>query len=90
MLQKSFDADLLLKKHFLLLSMLTQKLCCSIQLWKLTIVLGFFDKQCSKAQHVFEIEIFCNIINVFILIFDPFNAIINDLLIRITWKIHSI
>ncbi len=28
----------------------------------------------SKEQHLFETEIFCNIINVFTVIFDQFNA----------------
>ncbi len=28
----------------------------------------------SKGQHLFEIEIFCNFINLFNLIFDQFNA----------------
>ncbi len=30
--------------------------------------------QSSKEQHLFEIEIFCNIINVFTATFDQFNA----------------
>jgi len=28
----------------------------------------------SKEQHLFEIEIFCNIINIFTVTFDQFNA----------------
>ncbi len=35
---------------------------------------GFFDEQSSEEQHLSEIEIFCNIINVFIITFDQFEA----------------
>ncbi len=67
-LQKSFKySDLLLKIHLLLL------LLC----WKQRS--RFFFRflwwiESSEEQHLSEIEIFCNIINVFIIIFDQFKA----------------
>ncbi len=36
--------------------------------------IGFFEEHSSKEQHVSEIEIFYNIINVFTATFDQFNA----------------
>ncbi len=42
-------------------------------------------KHISKVQHLFEIESFCNIINVFIASFDQFNAsLLNK---KVFWKI---
>jgi len=35
---------------------------------------GFFDGQSSKQQHLFETEMVYNIINVFTVTFDQFNA----------------
>ncbi len=35
---------------------------------------GFWRIERSKELHIFEMEIFCNIINVFALTFDQFNA----------------
>ncbi len=47
-----------------------------------TVVLNIFVEteiiiwwiESSKEQHLFEIEIFCNVINVFTITFDQFNA----------------
>ncbi len=62
-LQKSFSyADLLLKKHFWLLSIMK------------TVKLLNIIVESSKEQHLYEIEIFCNIINVFSVTFHQFNA----------------
>ncbi len=54
-----------------------KQLCCSIFLWKLWYILFFRIHrwtESSKEQHLFEIEIFCNIINDFTVTFDQFNA----------------
>ncbi len=55
--------NLMLKKHFWLL--LTGE-NSFIFLWKLKYIVfsGFLIIESSKEQHLFEIEIFCNIINV--------------------------
>ncbi len=69
--QKSFKySNLLLKIHLLLLLLI---LCIMKQLSR------FFFRflwwiESSEEQHLSEIEIFCNIINVFIIIFDQFKA----------------
>ncbi len=50
-----------------------KQLCCTIFLWKLWYILFFRIHrwiESSKEQHLFEIEIFCNVINVFIVTFD--------------------
>ncbi len=62
-------------------SVLTQ-LCCLIFIKKFTFFLSIkkikffqiFSKKSSKEQHLFEIEIFCNIINVFTVTLHQFNA----------------
>ncbi len=54
-----------------------KQLCCTIFLWKWWYFLFFRIHRwigSSKEQHLFEIEIFCYIINVFIATFDQFNA----------------
>ncbi len=54
-----------------------KQLCCTIFLWKSWCILFFRIHrwiESSKEQHLFEIEIFCNIINVFTVTFDQFNA----------------
>ncbi len=53
-----------------------KQLCCTIFLWKLWWILFFRIHrwiESSEEQHLFEIEIFCNIINVFTVTFDQFN-----------------
>ncbi len=57
---------------------------CAAQyfLWKLWYILFFRIHrwiESSKEQHLFEIEIFCNIINVFTVSFDQFNASLIDI-----------
>ncbi len=55
----------------------SKQLCCTIFLWKLWYILFFRIHrwiESSKEQHLFEIEIFWNIINVFTVTFDQFNA----------------
>ncbi len=54
-----------------------KQLCCTIFLWKLWYILFFRIHrwiESSKEQHLFEIETFWNIINVFTVTFDQFNA----------------
>ncbi len=54
-----------------------KQLCCTIFLWKLWCILFFrilWWIESSKEQHLFGLEIFCNIINVFTATFDQFNA----------------
>jgi len=74
-LQKSFKyADLLLRKHFLLPSML-----------KTLVLLHIF----VKTMHLFEIEIFCKIINVFNVSLDQLNTpFLNKSTVFISFKIH--
>ncbi len=49
-----------------------------------TVILFIFqdfliNRKCSKEQHLFEIEILCNIINLFSVTFDQFNeSLINS------------
>ncbi len=45
---------------------------------------GFFNEwKVQKGQHLFDIEIFCNIINVLTVTFDQFNAsLLNKVLIN--------
>ncbi len=74
----SLYADLVLKKHFLLLSSL---LCCLIFEWKLWTFFRILC--CSKEQHLFEIATFCYIVYVFTVTFDQFNA---SLLNKIIYK----
>ncbi len=58
------DADLVLKKHLLLLSVL-KKLCCLIFfVWKTRYLLWVLEYKVKRKLHLFDIEIFCNI-NVF-------------------------
>ncbi len=54
-----------------------KQLCCTIFLWKPSYILFFRIHrwiESSKEQCLFEIEIFCNIINVFTVTFDKFNV----------------
>ncbi len=54
-----------------------KQLCCTIFLWKLWYILFFRIHrwiESSKEQHLFETEIFSNIINDFTVTFDQFNA----------------
>ncbi len=54
-----------------------KQLCCPIFLWKPWCILFFtilWWIESSKEQHLFETEIFCNIINVFTVTFDQFNV----------------
>ncbi len=54
-----------------------KQLCCSIFLWKLWCILFFRIHrwiESSKEQHLYETEIFCNIMNFFTFTFDQFNA----------------
>ncbi len=54
-----------------------KQLCCTIFLLKLWCILFFRIHrwiESSKEQHLFEIEAFCNIINVFTVTFEQFNA----------------
>ncbi len=58
-----------------------KQLWCTIFLWKLWCMLFFRIHrwiESSKEQHLFEIEIFCNIINVITVTFDQFNASLMD------------
>ncbi len=50
-----------------------KQLCCTIFLWKPWFILFFRIHrwiESSKEQHLFEIEIYCNIINVFTVTFE--------------------
>jgi len=47
-------------------------LLLNIFLWK-TIILFFINRK-VKVHHLFEIEVFCNIIHVLTVTFDTFNA----------------
>ncbi len=73
----------MLKKHFLLLSSL---LCCLIFEWKLWTFFRILC--CSKEQHLFEIAIFCYIVNVFTVTVDQFNAsLLNKIIyLKKKWK----
>ncbi len=54
-----------------------KQLCCFIFWWKPKCILFFrilWWIESSKEQHLFEIGIFCNIINAFTVTFDQFNA----------------
>ncbi len=54
-----------------------KQLCCTVFLWKSSYMLFFRIHrwiESWKEQHLFEIEIFSNIINVFTVTFDQFNA----------------
>ncbi len=54
-----------------------KQMCCTIFLWKLWYILFVRIHrwiETSEKQHLFEIEIYCNIINVFTDTFDQFNA----------------
>jgi len=44
----------------------------------------------SKEQHLFEIEIYCNIINYFTVTFDQFNAINKMIIKSINFFEHGI
>ncbi len=60
-----------------------KQLCCTIFLWKLWCILFFRIHrwiESSKEQHLFEIEIFCNI---FTVIFNQFNASLMNKSIKI-------
>ncbi len=64
----------MLKKHYLLLVLKTVVL---LNIFVETVTLFFrvfLMNRSSKEQHLFEIEIFCNNINVFTDTFDQFNA----------------
>ncbi len=53
-----------------------KQLCCPIFLWKPWYILFFrilWWIESSKEQHLFEMEIFCNILNVFTVTFDQLN-----------------
>ncbi len=68
--------NMLLKKHSDYYQCWKQ-LCCTIFLWKLWYILFFRIHrwiESSKEQHLFEIEIYCNIRNVFTATFDQCNA----------------
>ncbi len=70
MLQKSFQyVELVLKKHFLLLLML-----------KTAVLPTFFDTfykdLLMNGKHLFEIDIFCNFINVFTDTSGQFNTLL--------------
>ncbi len=54
-----------------------QQLCCFIFLWKTWYILFFrifWWTESSKEQHLFETEIFCNIINIFTVTFEKLYA----------------
>ncbi len=66
-----------------------KQLCCTIFLWKRWWILFFRihrSIESSKEQHLFEIEIFCNIINVFTVTFDQFNTSLMNLSINFLKK----
>ncbi len=65
LLQSHYLYHMILKKHYLLLLML--KIVVLLNIFEETVILFFQDSliNCSKQQHLFKIEIFCNIINVF-------------------------
>ncbi len=66
---------MLLKKHFWLLSMLKTVVLHNI--FVETVIILFFRILWwieSSKEHLFEIESFCNIINIFTVTFDQFNA----------------
>ncbi len=68
--QKSFKySDLLLKIHLLLLLLL-----CIMKTAEEIFFRFLWWIESSEEQHLSEIEIICNIINVFIIIFDQFKA----------------
>ncbi len=64
---------MLLKKHFWLLSML-KTVNIFMKPWYILFFRIHRWIESSKEQRLFEIEIFCNIINVFTGTFDHFNA----------------
>ncbi len=54
-----------------------KQLCWQIIVWKPLYIFFFWNLwwiESSKEQHLFEIKIFCNIINIFTGTFDQFNA----------------
>ncbi len=72
--QKSFKySDLLLKIHLLLLLLLLLLLCIMKTAEEIFFRFLWWIES-SEEQHLSEIEIICNIINVFIIIFDQFKA----------------
>ncbi len=70
------NADLLLNKHFWLLSMLKTVVLHNI--FVETVMHYFFRIhrwiESSKDQHLLETEIFCNFMNAFIIAFEQFNV----------------
>ncbi len=68
-----------------------KQLCCTIFLWKPSCILFFKIHrwiESSKEQHLFETEIFCNIINVLTVTFDQFNASLMNKSINFFLKIN--
>ncbi len=85
-LQKSFlYADLLLKKHIIIIIIIiiiiNVETVVLLHIFVETVNILFFSIwwiENSKGQHLFEIEIFCNIINVFIVTFDQLQHILAE------------
>ncbi len=73
-LQCHDPSDLLLKKHFWLLSMLKTVVLPNIFVETVIQDLQDLQKNRKFKRNLFEIEIFWNIINVFTVAFDQFNA----------------
>ncbi len=73
-IQQPLFQSLVLKKHFWLLSMLNTVVPFNIFLENM---LPFFKYYKSKKKHLFEKEIFCNIINIFTFTFDQFESMQN-------------